>query len=378
LENKKIKMNITFVLAVYNKLNLTQACYTKLRDVYPDAPLVISSGGSSDGTKEWLESLEDENLSFFHDDDRLAFSETYNAGIDLVDTEKLVLIHNDMVIGDGFLEAIERLLKPNMVLSYTTIEPPIFKGHIRPGKVLLDLGTSFENFDDVQFKNYVSDSKNNDNLFDGAVFFMSAYKDVFVNLNGFDGKSFRPCFCEDDDFLIRAKLAGYDLKTCDSAVVYHFVSQTSRFSDEMKDNRENIELASNRNFVRKWGIPIMTFSQMKYWLLDNFTYNRFSMGIKTSTTDLLFLYEPFFDKINIGLIPTEYINMEQNNSTYDLASKFEDFDSVDVVISDLGQLTPEDVQLLFSLRLSLPQYEPGEYQVGNLKITIKKPLSLSV
>jgi len=371
-------MNITFVLAVYNKLNLTQACYTKLRDVYPDAPLVISSGGSSDGTKEWLESLEDENLSFFHDDDRLAFSETYNAGIDLVDTEKLVLIHNDMVIGDGFLEAIERLLKPNMVLSYTTIEPPIFKGHIRPGKVLLDLGTSFENFDDVQFKNYVSDSKNNDNLFDGAVFFMSAYKDVFVNLNGFDGKSFRPCFCEDDDFLIRAKLAGYDLKTCDSAVVYHFVSQTSRFSDEMKDNRENIELASNRNFVRKWGIPIMTFSQMKYWLLDNFTYNRFSMGIKTSTTDLLFLYEPFFDKINIGLIPTEYINMEQNNSTYDLASKFEDFDSVDVVISDLGQLTPEDVQLLFSLRLSLPQYEPGEYQVGNLKITIKKPLSLSV
>jgi GT2 family glycosyltransferase len=378
LENKKIKMNITFVLAVYNKLNLTQACYNKLRDIYPDAPLVISSGGSSDGTKEWLESLEDENLSFFHDDDRLAFSETYNAGIDLVDTEKLVLIHNDMVIGEGFLEAIERLLKPNMVLSYTTIEPPIFKGHIRPGKVLLDLGTSFENFDDAQFKNYVNESKNNDNIFDGAVFFMSAYKDVFVKLNGFDGKSFRPCFCEDDDFLIRAKLAGYDLKTCDSAIVYHFVSQTSRFSDEMKDNRENIELASNRNFVRKWGIPIMTFTQMKYWLLDNFSYNRFSMGIKTSATDLLFLYEPFFDKIDIGIIPTEYIIMEQNNSTYDIASKFEDFDSVDVIISDLGQLTPEDIQILFSLRLSLPQYDPGEYQVGNLKITIKKPLSLSV
>ena len=66
--------------------------------------------------------------------------------------------------------------------------------------------------------------------------------------------------------------------------------------------------------------------------------------------------------------------MEQNNSTYDLASKFEDFDSVDVVISDLTQLTSDDVQLLFSLRLSLPQYTPGEYQVGNLKITIKNKL----
>jgi GT2 family glycosyltransferase len=110
-------MNISFVLAVYNKLDLTTECYKRLREIYPDAPLVISSGGSSDGTKEWLQSLMDENLSFFHDDDRLTFSETYNAGIDLVDTEKIVLIHNDMVIGEGFLEAIERLLTENMILS---------------------------------------------------------------------------------------------------------------------------------------------------------------------------------------------------------------------------------------------------------------------
>ena len=59
----------------------------------------------------------------------------------------MALIHNDMVIGEGFLEAIERLLKPDMLLSYTTIEPPIFKGHQRPGKVLLDLGSGFYNFD---------------------------------------------------------------------------------------------------------------------------------------------------------------------------------------------------------------------------------------
>ena len=202
-------MNISFVLAVYNKLELTKECYKKLRDVYPTAPLVISSGGSSDGTKEWLESLEDSELSFFHDDDRLSFSETYNAGIDLVDTEKLVLIHNDMVIGEGFLESLERLLEEDMILSYTTVEPPIFKGHQRPGKVLLDLGTNFDDFDYVNFENYVKQFNTSDKLYDGAVFFMSGYKKVFQDLNGFDGFSFVPCFCEDDDFLIRAKLKGY-------------------------------------------------------------------------------------------------------------------------------------------------------------------------
>ena len=74
-------MNITLVLAVLNKLDLTKDCYNHLRKIYPEAPLVISSGGSSDGTKEWLESLEDEYVSYFHDDERLTFSDTYNAGI---------------------------------------------------------------------------------------------------------------------------------------------------------------------------------------------------------------------------------------------------------------------------------------------------------
>lgn len=364
-------MNISFVLAVYNKLDLTKECYKRLRILYPSAPLVISSGGSSDGTKEWLESLEDENLSLFHDDDRLSFSDTYNAGIDLVDTEKLVLIHNDMVIGEGFLECLDKLLTEDMILSYTTIEPPIFKGHQRPGKVLLDLGSGFDDFNDKLFKTQVKKLKNSKKLYDGAVFFMSAYKKVFQDLNGFDGFSFDPCFCEDDDFLIRAKLKGYKLKTCESAITYHFVSQTSRFSDEMKDKRGAIEFASNRNFIRKWGIPIHTFNQIDYQNQENFTYNKFSMGITTNNKQVLFDIEPFFDKIYMNEVPTEYIELEQINTRYDLKSKFEDVNSVDVMVYENEPITNKDIELLYVLRLVVNQYEVGQYKIGNLMIDIK-------
>ena len=34
-------MNITLVLAVLNKLDLTKDCYNHLRKIYPEAPLVI-------------------------------------------------------------------------------------------------------------------------------------------------------------------------------------------------------------------------------------------------------------------------------------------------------------------------------------------------
>jgi GT2 family glycosyltransferase len=365
-------MNITFVLAVYNKLDLTKECYKHLRNVYPTAPLVISSGGSSDGTKEWLESLDDENVSFIHDDDRLTFSDTYNSGIKLVDTEKLVLIHNDMVIGEGFLESIERLLQPNMVLSYTTIEPPIFRGHQRPGKVLMNLGSGFDDFDDFNFNSYVQQWKDGSNLHDGAVFFMSGYKKMFEDVGFFDGFSFFPCFCEDDDFLVRAKLKGYELKTCDSAIVYHFVSQTSRFSDDFKKDRALYEVCSNRNFVRKWGIPFSAFNEIRYWEEKEFKYKTFKMGLTTRSRSYLMQIEPFFDKINLGAIPEDYITNEQKNTKYDLRSKFTLTDDVDVMIYETSPFDQMDLETLKKLRLSIPYYEAGEYQIGNMMIDIKK------
>jgi GT2 family glycosyltransferase len=367
-------MDISFVMAVYNKLDLTKNCYKRVRELYPTAPFVISSGGSYDGTKEWLESLDDEYLSYIHDDDRLTFSDTYNAGIKIVDTEKLVLIHNDMVIGEGFLESIERLLEPKLLLSYTTIEPPIFVGHKRPGKVILDLGDGFHNFDYYNFNNYIQQSKNGNTLHPGAVFFMSGYKKMFEDVGYFDGFSFFPCFCEDDDFIIRAKLKGYELKTCDSAITYHFVSQTSRFSDDMKNNRMKIEINSNRNFVRKWGIPIYAFNELRYWEDSEFKYKTFSMGLTTRHINKLYEVEPFFDKIKTSLIPEEYIENEQSNTRYDLRSKFTLTDTVDVMISEVNPFTNEDIINLQKLRLSIPHYEPGRYESGNMLIEIKKGL----
>lgn len=368
-------MDISFVLAVYNKLDLTKNCYKRVRELYPTAPFVISSGGSYDGTKEWLESLDDEYLSYIHDDDRLTFSDTYNAGIKIVDTEKLVLIHNDMVIGEGFLESIERLSAPNLLLSYTTIEPPIFAGHKRPGKVILDLGEGFHNFDNYNFNNYVQQWKNSNNLHPGAVFFMSGYKKMFEDVGYFDGYSFFPCFCEDDDFIIRAKLKGYELKTCDSAITYHFVSQTSRFSDDMKNNRMVIEINSNRNFVRKWGIPIYAFNELRYWEDDDFKFKTFTMGLTTRHVNRLYEVEPFFDKIKTLSIPDDYIEKEQVNTRYDLRSKFTLTDTVDVMISEVNPFTEEDIVNLQKLRLSIPHYEPGKYQSGNMLIEIKKGLN---
>jgi hypothetical protein len=65
---------------------------------------------------------------------------------------------------------------------------------------------------------------------------------------------------------------------------------------------------------------------------------------------------------------------EQKNTRYDLRSKFTLTDTVDVMITEVDQFTDDDIRTLHKIRLSIPYYEPGEYQIGNMLIEIKKGL----
>lgn len=365
-------MDISFVLAVYNKIDLTKEFYKRLRTTYPSAPLVISSGGSNDGTNEWLESLEDPNLYYTHTNVKLTFSETYNRGIKQVFTEKLVLVHNDMIIGQNFLENLDKQLTDKIILCYTTIEPPIFAGHKRPGKVILDYGRSFDDFNDMLFDIYVDQHKDNYELVNGGVFFMSGYKKVFEDIGYFDGFSFTPAFCEDDDFLLRAKLKGYDLRTSNCAITYHFVSQTSRFSKEFVDDRHRFEMNSNRNFIRKWGIPISSFNEVNYQNDGKFEYVKKSIGLKTISNEYHFIknLEPFFDKINCGMLPLKYLNDEKENTNYNLIEKFGDISGCDVQVECPTMLSVEHYNVLSRLRLIIKDFKIGTYKIGHLNVRV--------
>lgn len=366
-------MEITIVLAVHNNLSLTKECYQHIRELYPNTPVIISSGGSNDGTLKWLTktSGNDEFLMFTHVFKPLNFSENYNEGIKLVKTDKLVLIHNDMVIGKGFLESLDQQLTEKMLLCYTTVEPPIFAGHDRPGKHILDCGTDFTNFNQNLFNQYIDSVPKTGNLYDGGSFFMSGYKSLFEDVDYFDGFSFFPYFCEDDDFLIRTKLKGYEIKTTKESIVYHFVSKTSRFSDEYKDTTIQNELNSNRNFIRKWGIPSQLFTQMKYWEDDDFKYVDYNVGLDLKNNEQLYHLEPYFDKIVMDEIPNSYIELEQPTTKYNLRKKFYASYESDVLVTIDNNITEVEMDVIQKLRLILPEYEPGLYEFGTLKIEIK-------
>ena len=182
---------------------------------------------------------------------------------------------------------------------------------------------------------------------------------------GIDGYTFK-MFCEDDDLHKRYKMAGFEHKVS-SAHVYHFVSKTSRTTTDY----QQIEIASNRNYIRKWGSRTCP---VKY----NIAY-----VVKNCTPNLLPAFEPYCDRLYVddyyGSMFTNYIESEQPNTKFDLLTRVlntslnDPFNENDIVVEfDANDVTNHNIYILQQLpEILYDQGEPGKFtiEVFNLDVT---------
>lgn len=363
-------MNLSVLVGCLNNLDYTQHFYKNFREIYPTVELVFVSYGSTDGTNEWITTLGDPNVNSFSSTKRKTFSDTYNKAIELATKDYVVFLHNDIVVAPGFLENVEKYLNPKNVVSYTTIEPPIFAGHERPGKIIRDFGTELGNFNtEENFHEFVSyEQQNQENKTEpGITFFMALSRKVLLDMGGFDN-IFNPYFSEDDDLIKRLKLQGLNCFTSLDAICYHFVSKTSRFTEEAKLNTQRIEQNSNRNFLRKWG--------------SMNSNNKFNVGfiVKNCTEQLLEILEPWADRVYVDVDTQVYIKNEQSKTSFDLQERVHTFDDEknnDILVSfDGSKLDNNNFEIIRNLQNILANTSPGEtYEIDIFNIYVHSPIN---
>lgn len=171
--------------------------------------------------------------------DDVSLGINYNNAVARATGEKIILLHNDMVLKPGFVETMNKHISKGRITTYTRIEPPIFP-NTYPGKLIYDCGSDLENFDEDKWLNCSIDECMEDG---GSQLFFGCMKEDYIGIDGYTFKM----FCEDDDLHLRYKIAGFEKKVS-SAHVYHFVSKTSR---SLKNSKE-IEHQSNIAFKNKW------------------------------------------------------------------------------------------------------------------------------
>jgi glycosyltransferase involved in cell wall biosynthesis len=360
-----MKNNISLLAAIKNNLEYTQYFYKTTRQIYPEIEICFSSHNSTDGTDEWLESLKnDPYTKVFYTQDKGNFSDNYNKAASLATKDYVAFVHNDIVLAPGFIENLEKHTTPDTIVSYTTIEPPIFAGHERPGKIIYDLGTELDTFSIEKLYQFANEKQieYKDKIEQGIVFFMCMPKDKYSEIGGLDNL-YNPMFCEDDDLILRWTLAKMNLITSLDSICYHFVSKTSRFSEEYKQHTQQIELNSNRNFVRKWG---SRNPKVKY---------NIGFVIHNCNQQLLEVLEPWCDNIYVNCETESYINREQLNTKLNLKDRVRSYmfndkeKSNNILIEfDATKLNQNNFQLL----QQLPEIIQESGEIGKFELDIFK------
>jgi hypothetical protein len=254
--------------------------------------------------------------------DNVNLGTNYNNAVIKAKGEKIILLHNDMVIKPGFVETMDKHIVKNRITTYTRVEPPIFNDTY-PGKVLWDCGKDLESFNSDKFNQFNIE----ESLMDGgSQLFFGCLKEDYIKL---DDITFIPpqMWCSDDDLHLRHKLAGFECKVS-SAHVYHFVSKTSRALNDYQQGEQQ----SNINFVKKWG-----FRNSQY----NVVYKK-SIIINNLNPNLNQVLEPWF------------------NGGGDIIVKI-----------DGNNFTQQDFQMIQQLNDIVKENNlTGTFELGNLKITI--------
>lgn len=325
---------ISVLVGLKNALEYTKTFYSSARALYPETEIVFVSYNSTDGTHDWLDSLTDDNLIYFYSPEEKTFSDTFNKCAELATREYLVFAHNDMIFAPLFLENIEKIVAEDRIVIYSVIEPPIFAGDERVGKIIRDFGGDIESVNIPEIYSFVENYRSGLSLTSVpskvGSFFLCLHKGTLLGIGGLD-PLFNPMFCEDDDLLLRLKLLGLHICISLDALCYHFVSKTSRFSDEYKLRTEMIENQSRRNFIRKWRFPIDSPQQLTYDI---------GIVLANCTYDMLAKTEPWGGSIYTDFDASGYIIDEQPKTAINLHSK----------IKKPGQLQPHDVVVYVDCR----------------------------
>ena len=369
---------ISLILPSYNNLQHIQNAYASILKHAPEAEIVLLDDGSTDGTWEWMQSLNYSKLITFKSDTRVGHTILYDKGIELATNDIVGIIHADMILGPNYIENLVKHIKPGTVVCGTRIEPPLHPEGKE--KIIRDFGMDFDTLNIDAFETFVTDAQIEfkDQTSKGMFAPWIIYKKDFQAIGGHD-PLFAPFPYEDSDIFQRWILAGYNLIQSRDAFVYHLTCRGHRWNDKVGTDDDYFKIVSKRaqrNYLRKWKSWIRN-DEFQYPIIPP-VYN-IAYIVKNCNLALLEAFEPWCDRIYIEddmqVLYSHYLDQEQKNTSYDLSKRvfnLKNNDPIgenDIVIEfDIHLLTQENIRIL----QQMPEIIKNSGSVGTFELDIFK------
>lgn len=217
-------MKLSIITLTYNKLEYTKKFVESLYKYTNDFELIIVDNGSTDGTVEYLKSLN--GIKTIFNSENAGFSKGNNQGIEIAEGEYIGFLNNDILLYPNWFEECEKVFEKE---NAAFVSPR----HVNP------------HYDNTYEKSYIKyfQSKFNyvapyEKSFDECVFSCVLTKKNVLNKIGIFDVNYTPAFFEDNDIKYRAISAGYGVFVCNTVCFFHFGSITSvNHNQNLEKNR---------------------------------------------------------------------------------------------------------------------------------------------
>jgi len=236
-------MKYSIVMICYNGVDITAKCIRSVLEHSKDFEFIIVDNGSTDGTKEYLESIAAKNgsIRLIRIDENMTFSKANNVGLKLAQGKHVAIINNDIVVNKDWLDRLCDHLY-NIPLSNLAMIGPV--SGCSNGRQMVGLQDP-EAWYQANRGRWAHAGK----LFGWC---MLIKKSALDEIGGFDERFVNAY--EDNDLCLRLLLAGYKMAIAYDTYIYHAGQGTLRSTQTEKQYIENGKV--NREvFYDKWYSP---------------------------------------------------------------------------------------------------------------------------
>lgn len=238
-------MMVSFIIPVFNQIELTLQCISSLQETVTkiDYEIVIVDDCSNDETATQLRTLKSETIHIFRNNENLGYAKSNNIGARNAKGDYLFLLNNDLVFSRKWIEPMLSGLRKRKVGIVGNVQLDATIGEIDHSGFLFDGKGTLRHKKTPNLKGSFTEFL----AVTGAC--LAIRKDLYHKLEGLDERYENGC--EDIDLCFKAKEIGLKTIVANESTINHYVSSTR--------GTNNLHNESNmRLFQTKWRSQIST------------------------------------------------------------------------------------------------------------------------
>jgi len=239
---------ISIVIIAFNQSEYTQKCIESIRQYTQESYEIILIDNASSDNIENILTEKNNSINYYRNDANLGFPIAVNQGIKYSKGDYIVILNNDTIVSSNWLKRLLEVVETNTEIGMVGPVSNEVSG------LQKDNDAKYNSIKEMQkYASKIKEKNKGEVLYFPRVAFLCTLikKEVIDKIGGLDER-FSPGNYEDDDYCLRAQLAGFKTVIVKDVFIHHYGSKS--FKADGGDKYSKILEINKQKFIDKWGV----------------------------------------------------------------------------------------------------------------------------